>query len=102
MANERGLTTLRIELVPSTRFACMLSVGHCAAAIIAIALSPGAPWFMAVCAAVLASWAWTLRRYALLRDRSSVVALELKDETDCSVQMGHGGWVRGQVKAKNS
>ena len=99
MATDRGLAPLRIELVASTQFACMLSVGHCAAFVIAAAMSPDAPWFAAVCAAVFLSWVWTLRRYALLRDRRSFVALELNDETDCSVQMRSGSWVRGQVKA---
>lgn len=99
MATDRGLTTLRIELVASKQFACLLSVGHGAAFIIAAAMSADRPWFIAVCAVVLLNWAWTLRRYALLRDCWSFVALELKDETDCSVQLRDGRWVRGQVKA---
>ena len=99
MATERGLTPLRIELVASKRFACMLSIGHGAAFTIAAAMSLDRPWFMAVCALVVLNWVWTLRRCALLRDRRSFVALELKGETDCSVQMRDGRWVRGQVKA---
>jgi len=99
VATERDLTTLRIELVASAQFACMLSIGHCVAFVIAAAMSPDAPWFVAVCAVVLLSWAWTLRRYALLRDRRSYIALELSGETDCSIQMRNGRWVRGQVKA---
>ena len=99
MATERDLATLRIELVASKQFACMLSIGHGAAFIIATAMSVDRPWFLALCAVVLLNWVWTLRRYALLRDRRSFVALELKGETDCSVQMRDGRWVRGQIKA---
>jgi len=97
--SERGLTTLQTELVASVRFACMLSLGHGAAFLVAGVISADMPWFLGVCAALLVSWAWTLRRYALLRDSRSYVALELKNETDCSVQMRNGLWVRGHVRA---
>ena len=99
MATERGLTALHTELVASTQFACMLSAGHLGALVITAAILPDAPWLVAVWVVIPLSWAWTLKRYALLRHPRSFVALELRGETECSVQMRNGSWVHAQVKA---
>ena len=62
---------------------------------------PLAPWLWAVCIGLMASWAWTFTRYALLRHPGSFVALELKGETFCSLRMRNGLFVHGDIAAQS-
>jgi toxin CptA len=97
MSFERSPQVSRTELAPSKRLALLLSGGHGGGALIAIVLLPSVPWLALLFLLLIPSGAWTLRRYAFLRDPQSIVSLELKDASYCRLRLRNGNALAGRV-----
>jgi hypothetical protein len=83
---------LRITLRASRRLAAILVAVHVAAGVTCIPLDIPLEIKLAISAAIAVSLVHALRRYALLRGRAALVALELRAERQADAQTRDGAW----------
>ena len=98
MSSAREIPAFRAEIVVSKRLVALLSAGHLGALAVSVQLSFSSIWFSAICAPVALSWYWVLKRHALLRSPRSCIAIELKGERACALQMRTGAWMHGELR----
>ena len=97
----RQVPTLRIALRPSRMLIAMLATAHLAAVAAAAVSHPGTLLKLALCAALAVNGCWTLRRHGLLKAAASIVALEIRGESDCLAQMRDQRWIECRVLASS-
>jgi toxin CptA len=88
---------LRVTLQSSRYLTAALASVHLAAAVTLIPLELGLDAKAALAVAIVASVAYTLWRYTLLRSRLSVLAIELTDRESATVQFTDGSWRDARV-----
>lgn len=88
-------TSLTVELRPSHQLAWLLAAVHCSALFV-LGLTPLSWWVISiVSAAVLASAALNISRYALLRGPNAVRTLRFSDRGSLQLLTGDGRWHDG-------
>ena len=83
---------VRTRLKPSSSLAAVIVAVHAAAGVTVFPLDVAAGSKAALIAAVLASLAHALRRYALLRSPRSILALEVHDREKAAILTREGDW----------
>ena len=101
LRGERDVPALRIDVHPSRALACALVLAHAVAAGAVIVSVP--QWYGRVLAGVLllVNACWALRRHALLLASRAVVALEFRDECECSIVRRDGGHLACRVQGSS-
>lgn len=88
---------LRITFRPSRQLAVILAAIHGAAGATTLPLDVPLELKFALAAAISANLFHALWRYALLRSRSALVALELRDGSQLNVQTRDGAWPHARI-----
>ena len=91
------MTVLHLALRTSLWMSATLALAHAGACGLLWPLTLAAEIKWAIAAALSASFAWTLRRTALLRGAGAIIGLELGEEGRVSFQTRAGGWQEARL-----
>jgi toxin CptA len=88
---------LRVPLKPSRYLALTLTAAHACAAIVLIPLELALWSTLALLTLIVASFAYALRRHALLRSAGSFIVVEFRQHDCVAVQTRDGRWHEARV-----
>jgi|SRR5687767_14767595 toxin CptA len=88
---------LRVALQPSRYLAIALTAAHLCAALVLVPLELPLWSKVTLLAVVIASFAYALRRHALLQTAGAFVAVEFRQHDCVAVQTRDGGWQEARL-----